>query len=218
MEQFGTERLRRLTPQDLQTFYPQALTLGLHFLLKWAKPDPAAAPLWKAMRYYLTTLRKRVADPGTDDVENFTMGIMLLRRMQIDGQSLFAVHVPTVKEPDSVLDQELRMDVLYDGDPQGLDVLPGADPLFALDQGQERYVVDRSAYEGATVGTAQRKPWLLMPRISVSMEDAVLSSLRAMTSTCGARASERRASRHKVPIANGARAPMLTRRSLPNFR
>ena len=144
------------------------------------------------------------------------MTIMLLKRLQLDGQTpLFAVHVPTVKEPESVLlDQELRMDVLYDGDPQGLDVLPGADPLFALDQGQERYVVDRSAYEGATVGTAQRKPWPLMPRISVSMEDAVTASLKADCVTCGARASERRASRHKVPIANGARAPMLTSRSV----
>ena len=172
MEQFGTERLRRLTPQDLQTFYPQALTLGLHFLLKWAKPDPAAAPLWKAMRYYLTTLRKRVADPGTDDVENFTMGIMLLRRMQIDGQSLFAVHVPTVKEPDSVLDQELRMDVLYDGDLKALTFSLGL-ILFALDQGQERYVVDRSAYEGAQLELLNQAV-ALMPRISVSMEDAVL--------------------------------------------
>ena len=173
MEKVGTERLRRLTPQDLRTFYPQALSLALHFLLTSAKPDPAAAPLWKAMRYYLASLRKRVADPGTDDAENFTMAIMLLRRLQLDGQTpLFAVHVPTVKEPDSVLDQELSMDLLYDGDLKALTFALGL-ILFALDQGQERYVVDRSGYEGKQLELLNEAV-ALMPRISVSTEDAVL--------------------------------------------
>ena len=173
MENLGTERLRRLTPQDLRTFYPQALSLALHFLLTSAKPDPAAAPLWKAMRYYLTTLRQRVANPGTDDAENLTMAIMLLKRLQLDGQTpLFAVHVPTVKEPESVLDQELRLDVLYDGDPRPLTFALGL-TLFALDQGQERYVVDRSAYEGERLELLNEAV-ALMPRISVNVEDAVL--------------------------------------------
>ena len=173
MDKFGTERLQRLTPEDLRTFYPQALSLALRFLLESAKPDPAAAPLWKAMGYYLTNLRKRVADPGTDDVENFTMGVQLLRRLQLDGQTpLFAVHVPTVKEPDSVLDQELSMDLLYDGDLKALTFALGL-ILFALDQGQERYVVDRSGYEGKQLELLNQAV-ALMPRISVNFEDAVL--------------------------------------------
>ena len=173
MENVGTERLQRLTPQDLRTFYPQAISLALHCLLESAKPDPAAAPLWKAMRFYLTTLRKRVADPGTDDAENLTMAIMLLRRMQLDGQTpLFAVHVPIVKEPESVLDLELGMDVLYDGDLKALTFALGL-ILFALDQGQERYVVDRSGYEGKQLELLNQAV-ALMPRISVNPTDAVL--------------------------------------------
>ena len=173
MENVGTERLQRLTPEDMKTFYPQAISLALHCLLESANPDPAAAPLWKAMRFYLTTLRKRVADPGTDDAENLTMAIMLLRRLQLDGQTpLFAVHVPTVKEPDSVLDQELSMDLLYDGDLKALTFALGL-ILFALDQGQERYVVDRSGYEGKQLELLNEAV-ALMPRISVSTEDAVL--------------------------------------------
>ena len=63
MEQFRDERLRRLTPQDLRTFYPQALSLALRFLLESVETGSGgSAPLWKAMGYYLTNLRKRVAD------------------------------------------------------------------------------------------------------------------------------------------------------------
>ena len=173
MDKFGTERLRRLTPQDLRTFYPQALSLALRFLLESAKPDPAAAPLWKAMGYYLTNLRKRVADPGTDDVENFMLTIMLLKRLQLDGQTpLFTVHMPPVSEPEALLDQELHIDVLYDGDLKALTFALGL-LLFALDQGQERYVVDRSAYEGKQLELLN-EAIALMPRISVSTADAVL--------------------------------------------
>ena len=172
MDKVATERLQRLTPEDLRTFYPQALSLALHFLLTSAKPDPAAAPLWKAMRYYLTTLRKRVADPDTDDAENFTMGIMLLRRLQLDGQTpLFAVHMPPVSEPEALLEQELHIDVLYDGDLKALTFCLAL-ILFALDQGQERYVVDRSAYEGARLELLNEAV-ALMPRISINTEDAV---------------------------------------------
>ena len=172
MEQLGAERLRRLTPEDLRNFYPQALSLALHFLLESAKPDPAAAPLWKAMRFYLTTLRKRVANPGTDDAENLTMAILLLRRLQLDGQTpLFAVHVPPVSEPEGLLEQELHVDLLYRDDPKALTFALGL-ILFALDQGQERYVVDRSAYEGERLELLNEAV-ALMPRISINTEDAV---------------------------------------------
>ncbi len=172
MGNVGTERLRQLTPEDLRTFYPQAISLALHCLLTSAKPDPAAAPLWQAMRYYLTTLRKRLADPGTDDAENFTMAVLLLKRMQLDGQRpLFAVHVPHVSDPEALLELELRLDVLFDGDLKVLTFALGL-LLFALDQGHERYVVDRSAYEGDQLELLNAAV-ALMPRISVSTEDAV---------------------------------------------
>ena len=172
MEQLGADRLRRLTPEDLRNFYPQALSLALHFLLESTKPNPPAAPLFKAMQYYRTSLRKRAAGPGTDDIENLTMAIMLLRRMQLDGQALFAVHVPPVSEPEVLLEQELHIDVHYDGDLKALTFALGL-TLYALDQGQERYVVDRSAYEGEQLELLNAAV-ALMPRISVNTTDAVL--------------------------------------------
>ena len=172
MDKVRTERLRRLTPEDLRTFYPQALSLALRFLLESTKPNPPAAPLWKAMKFYLTSLRKSTVDPGTDDAENFPMRIMLLRRLQLDGQTpLFAVHAPPVSDPEALLEQELPMDLLYDGDPEALTFALGL-TLFALDQGQERYVVDRSAYEGELLELLNAAV-ALMPRISVNTEDAV---------------------------------------------
>ena len=172
MDSLHSDRLQRLTPHDLRTYYPPALTMALSCLLTACKPDPTVAPLWMAMRAYLVSVREKARQPETDPAEDFAMALMVLRRMQLDETiPLFVFDLRDAPKVEDLDEQQLHIEVSYRGDLRALTIALWL-TLNAIDQGHEQYAVDRSGYEGERLNLLN-EALTLLPRISVNLEDAV---------------------------------------------
>ncbi|MYA30632.1 MAG: hypothetical protein F4Y31_05290 [Gammaproteobacteria bacterium] len=171
MPEINPDRIRCLTPEDLRTFYPHALRMALDVILRSFESDSTAAPYMQAMRAQLAGMSHHAVDPEGTFEETVVMSMSILRRMGLDGDKpLFEIDLSEWSEKASFDDQELQLAVLYKGDLRAL-ALALWMTLDALVQGEGRYAVDRSEYEGEARAMLNEAV-SLMPRMSINMAEA----------------------------------------------
>ena len=172
MKRIDRNRLYRLTLEDLNAFYPQALFIALFFLLSSTETDPARKPLWEQMRAYLDSVRDRVIDRSMHLADSLAMSVMVLRRMQLDGATpLFAMNWAEESKSKPIEELECCLKVLYSGDLRVLRLALWL-TLDAMMKGKHRYPVDTSGLMGERLALLNEAV-ALAPRISINMDDAV---------------------------------------------
>lgn len=172
MKRIDGNRLYRMTPEDVDAFYPQALFLALYFLRSSAEIDPERQPLSELMGAYLDSLRDRVVDQGVHLGDSLAMSVMVLRRMQLDDATpLFGINWSEETKRGPVEDLEFRVQVHFTGDKRVL-LLALLLTLEAIVPGERRFPVDTSGFTGEQLAVLNDAV-ALMPRISINMEDAM---------------------------------------------